>query len=109
MEMRKKKAKEKQSEETPSAPSVNGSNDSNSSDMPSLNNHSSSSIAANKPPRSINEPAVNVPISQNLPPLLPHTASPGSALLELESSKTLFIFFFCFFITSTQSDTLCIM
>uniref|UniRef100_A0ABD2X0S7 DM domain-containing protein n=1 Tax=Trichogramma kaykai TaxID=54128 RepID=A0ABD2X0S7_9HYME len=94
MEMRKKREKEKGYEETPSAMSVNGSNDSNSSDMPTLSNH----ISNNKPSRGsggggigsasggVGEPLVNVPMSTNLPPLLPHSALPGSPLFELETN-----------------------
>ncbi|CAB0028276.1 unnamed protein product [Trichogramma brassicae] len=95
MEMRKKREKEKGYEETPSAMSVNGSNDSNSSDMPTLSNH----ISNNKPSRGsggsggigsasggVGEPLVNVPMSTNLPPLLPHSALPGSPLFELETT-----------------------
>nr|WLO57454.1 doublesex [Trichogramma dendrolimi] len=96
MEMRKKREQQRGFEEAPSAMSVNGSNDSNSSDMPTLSNH----INNNTPRRGscgggggigsvssgVREPLVNVPLSTNLPPLLPHSALPSSPLFELETN-----------------------
>ncbi|XP_058796658.1 protein doublesex-like isoform X2 [Phymastichus coffea] len=70
-------------------------NDSNNSDLPSLGNHTSdilpglSNRSCNSGScRTLLEPVVsNVPsLSENLPPLLPHTTSPSAPFLETESN-----------------------